>query len=56
MTDIKKENDKGEPKTKKLELNKETLKDLSTPHEDRVKGGRGGTHAPADPEKEVAIC
>jgi hypothetical protein len=41
MTDIKKtQTGKGRPKAKKLQLNKETLKDLSAKH-GGPRGGRG---------------
>lgn len=58
MTDTKKTNKEGVgEKTRKLKLNKETIKDLNTPHQDRVKGGgRRMTNAPEGPEEEAPIC
>ena len=43
MTDIKKNQGKSSAKTRKLRLNKETLKDLKARDEDRVKGGAAMT-------------
>ena len=41
MTDIKKkENDKGGTKAKKLELKKETIKDLGARAPEQIKGGQ----------------
>ena len=45
MTDIKKkQEDKSGVKAKKLQLNKETLKDLGASKNAQVKGGADGTY------------